>query len=363
MRPRPGRPSRPARWSRRRSPRCPASSPGARSCSPIPTWPAGATCRPSSPPTSRRCWPGHCRAGIPGPDRVLPPHLSHRGPAGDAGHRRAAAHWQGGDPVVQLQTAFGGGKTHRCWRCITWPAPTSTWAISPAASGWSSRSATSTCRRPTARCWSARRSTRQSRTSIRRYHPHAVGRDGLPAWRPGGLPDGRAGRPEERQPQLQHAARAVRRFGPCLVIIDELVAYARNIYGVDGLASGSFDSVMTFIQALTEAVRRSTDAMLLVAIPASDIEVGGEAGRDALESCRTSWAASSRCGSRSPPPRASRSSAGGCSPATSTTRRATRCSTPSRGCTTTLGRVPVGRRRARLSGADAVRLPHPPRAV
>lgn len=72
-------------------------------------------------------------------------------------------------------------------------------------------------------------------------------------------------------------------FGPCLIIIDELVAYARNLYKVDSLPAGSFDSLMTFIQSLTEAVRRSDEAMMLISIPESDIEIGGEAGRAALE--------------------------------------------------------------------------------
>ncbi|MFQ5436965.1 MAG: ATP-binding protein, partial [Anaerolineae bacterium] len=72
------------------------------------------------------------------------------------------------------------------------------------------------------------------------------------------------------------------KFGPCLIIIDEFIAYARNIYKVDDLPSGSFDSVMTFLQALTEAVRRSPDSMLLISLPESNIEVGGEAGQAAL---------------------------------------------------------------------------------
>src|SRR5690606_8223418 len=73
------------------------------------------------------------------------------------------------------------------------------------------------------------------------------------------------------------------RFGPCQLVIDECVANAIHIYGVDGLPSGSFDSVMTFMQALTEAVRRSSDSMLLVSLPESEIEVGGKAGQEALE--------------------------------------------------------------------------------
>jgi uncharacterized protein len=75
----------------------------------------------------------------------------------------------------------------------------------------------------------------------------------------------------------------LRRYSPCLVLIDEWVAYARQLYGVDGLPSGSFDAQFTFAQALAEACRAVEGALLVVSIPASDIEVGGEGGRAALE--------------------------------------------------------------------------------
>lgn len=72
-------------------------------------------------------------------------------------------------------------------------------------------------------------------------------------------------------------------YGPALIIIDELVAFARNLYNVpDRLPAGSFEAVMTFTQSLTEAVRRASDAMLLISIPESDIEIGGEGGKEAL---------------------------------------------------------------------------------
>ena len=70
--------------------------------------------------------------------------------------------------------------------------------------------------------------------------------------------------------------------GPCLVLIDELVAYARKIHGVEGLPAGSFDAIQTFIQELTEAVRASRNTVLVATIPESDIEIGGEAGRETL---------------------------------------------------------------------------------
>ena len=72
-------------------------------------------------------------------------------------------------------------------------------------------------------------------------------------------------------------------FGPAVILIDELIAYARNIYGVNGLPAGSFDSNMTFVHSLTEAVNRSERSQLVATIPESDIEIGGEGGQAALE--------------------------------------------------------------------------------
>jgi len=46
-------------------------------------------------------------------------------------------------------------------------------------------------------------------------------------------------------------------YAPCLVLIDEWVAYLRQIYKVDGLPSGSFDANLSFVQALSEAVKTS----------------------------------------------------------------------------------------------------------
>ena len=63
--------------------------------------------------------------------------------------------------------------------------------------------------------------------------------------------------------------------GPCVILIDELVAYARN-------AGNAQDSILTFIQALTQAVRRNSNAALVVTLPESSVEAGSEAGMEAL---------------------------------------------------------------------------------
>ena len=88
----------------------------------------------------------------------------------------------------------------------------------------------------------------------------------------------------------------IRAYAPCLILIDEWVAYARQLYGRDDLAGGTFDTQFTFAQTLTEAVKAVPGAMLVVSIPASsaapsaeeiergatDIEIGGLNGREAL---------------------------------------------------------------------------------
>lgn len=71
--------------------------------------------------------------------------------------------------------------------------------------------------------------------------------------------------------------------GCALVLVDELVAYAKKLYGVDRLPAGSFDNFITFIQELTEAARASKRSLVVASIPESDREIGGESGQRALE--------------------------------------------------------------------------------
>src|SRR5438105_3871450 len=68
---------------------------------------------------------------------------------------------------------------------------------------------------------------------------------------------------------------------PCLILIDEWVVYARQLYGVSGLPGGSFDANLSFAQSLTEAAKASPQTLVVATIPASDAETGGEGGREA----------------------------------------------------------------------------------
>ena len=78
------------------------------------------------------------------------------------------------------------------------------------------------------------------------------------------------------------------RFGPAVVLIDEWVAYARQLKdssekGAANHVAGDFDTQFTFAQALTEAAAAAQNVVVLIAIPASDIETGGPKGQVALE--------------------------------------------------------------------------------
>lgn len=59
--------------------------------------------------------------------------------------------------------------------------------------------------------------------------------------------------------------------GPSLVLIDEWVAYARQLFNRDkSLKGGDFDTQFTFAQTLCEAARRSKNVLVAISIPASE---------------------------------------------------------------------------------------------
>ena len=113
-------------------------------------------------------------------------------------------------------------------------------------------------------------------------------------------------------------------YGPCLVLIDEWVAYARQLHDQSDLPAGGFETQFTFAQALTESAKLAKNCLLVVSLPASDtqgsphtqaddVEVGGIRGREALDRLRNVVGASSRRGGRRRPRKASRSCDADCS--------------------------------------------------
>lgn len=82
-------------------------------------------------------------------------------------------------------------------------------------------------------------------------------------------------------------------YAPCLILIDEWVAYARMLHDEADLPGGSFETQFTFAQALTESAKLAKQCLLVISLPASDTagsrhaqvdgaEVGGQRGREAL---------------------------------------------------------------------------------
>jgi predicted AAA+ superfamily ATPase len=70
---------------------------------------------------------------------------------------------------------------------------------------------------------------------------------------------------------------------PCIILMDELVAYAKKLYGPSNLPAGTFDNFISFVHEITEAARASKNSLIVASIPESTIEIGGEAGQIALE--------------------------------------------------------------------------------
>lgn len=68
--------------------------------------------------------------------------------------------------------------------------------------------------------------------------------------------------------------------GPCVILIDELVAYARKIRDRTDLPAGTFDDLLVFIQEVTEAARASKNTLVVASIPESKIEVTGDENLD-----------------------------------------------------------------------------------
>src|SRR5690606_18250696 len=76
----------------------------------------------------------------------------------------------------------------------------------------------------------------------------------------------------------------IRQAAPCVILIDELVAYIRQLELGKQYKGGTFDSNISFIQGLTEALKAVPNAILLASLPESELEVGGTMGQRALQS-------------------------------------------------------------------------------
>ena len=210
-----------------------------------------------------------------------------------------------GDPVVQLQTNFGGGKTHSMlalYHLFSGAKPGELSGIEGVLKE-AGHTQLPTARRVVLvgnKISPGNPVTKSDGTVVRTLWGELAWQLGLAA---GGIQEARkafehvraddekATSPGDRLRQLFNT------YGPCLVLIDEWVAYARQLHEQSDLPAGSFETQFTFAQALTESAKLAKNCLLVISLPASDtagsphtqaddVEVGGVRGREALDRLR-----------------------------------------------------------------------------
>ena len=198
---------------------------------------------------------------------------------------------KGGEPVIQLKTAFGGGKTHSMLALYHIARGGVPFDRIPALKQIFDR--VGITRLPKANVavlvGTALDPTRKKNpANLPGYTVNTIwGEMAYQLVTSAGKPDLYAIiRDSDRKgvsPGSENLKTLFNECGPCLILMDELVAYAKKIYGVPDLPAGSYDNFITFIQEITEAARASENSLVVASIPESDIEIGGEAGKIALE--------------------------------------------------------------------------------
>jgi len=191
---------------------------------------------------------------------------------------------KGGEPVIQLQTAFGGGKTHTMLAVLHLA---------------SRRCPLSDLQGiPTLIDKAGLMDVPQSRVAVIDGTAHAPGQAwkhgkttvktlwGELAWQLGGtdgfalVKDADASGTSPGKDVLRQLLEA---YAPCVVLMDELVAYIRQFVDGAPLSGGTYDSNISFVQALTEAVKLVPTAVVLASLPESDTEAGSSRGVGSLK--------------------------------------------------------------------------------
>ncbi|GMW05568.1 MAG: Swt1 family HEPN domain-containing protein [Gammaproteobacteria bacterium] len=203
---------------------------------------------------------------------------------------------QGGDPVVQLQTNFGGGKTHSMlalYHLFSGKATASLAGVDAVIkeSGAAKLPAAKRVVLVGNKISPGNPVTKPDGTVVRTLW-------GELAWQLGGkkayqrlkADDEKATSPGDVLREL------FKEYGPCLILIDEWVAYARQLHDQSDLPAGGFETQFSFAQVLTESAKAAGNCLLVISLPASDtgssqaddsdVEVGGVRGREALARLR-----------------------------------------------------------------------------
>ncbi len=202
---------------------------------------------------------------------------------------------KGGEPVIQLKTAFGGGKTHSMLALYHIVRGSASVEYNPNLKPVLERAGLSDFPKANVAVLVGTALDPTRKKNPANFPGYTVstiwGEMAYQLVTSAGKPDLYAEyiRDADRKgvsPGSENLKNLFNACGPCLILMDELVAYAKKIYGVDGLPSGSYDNFITFIQEITEAARASENSLVVASIPESDIEIGGDAGKlclDAIE--------------------------------------------------------------------------------
>lgn len=197
---------------------------------------------------------------------------------------------QGGDPVMELQTNFGGGKTHSMLalyhlfgsKIAIGDVPGIEQVITELKQTPKGLPKANCAVLPCIQYSPANPWRKPDGTEVRTLW-------GEIAWQLGQAEAYKLVADDDRRgisPGSEKLTQMFEKYGPALILIDEWVAFARQLIGKEDLPAGTFDANMTFVQALTEAAKAAGNALVVAAVPESDIEVGGESGRVALDRIR-----------------------------------------------------------------------------
>ncbi|KQQ15548.1 ATPase [Methylobacterium sp. Leaf121] len=189
-------------------------------------------------------------------------------------HRLSAS---GGDPVIGLQTAFGGGKTHTMLavyhlakaRDLTLLEGVGDLVAKAGLTGWT----------PPKVAVFVGTSKGTDTSLILQGGPKVHTLWGYIAWRLAGqagldlIAEAEAAR---TNPASELLVALFKLSGPALILLDELVAYARQ------LPEDRFEAFLSFIQSLTEAAKMAPGVLIIGSLPESIAEAGGPKGEAAL---------------------------------------------------------------------------------
>lgn len=190
---------------------------------------------------------------------------------------------KGGDPVIQLQTAFGGGKTHTMLAVYHLARRSGSLSDLPGVS--SLLDAAGVMDVPRARVVVLDGSDRSPGQARKHGKQKIHTLWGEMAWQLGGE-EGFALVKEAdangTSPGKESLRTLLENYAPCVTLIDELVAYIRQFSDSEKISGGTYDSNLSFVQALTEATKLVPNAVLLGTLPESEVEAGSSKGVAAL---------------------------------------------------------------------------------